>query len=201
MTYATRFAATVLVALLLTLAAAGTPAWAGGNADALLKGDYYLSLTQVCSLGGPAGFTDPPDLQPIQGFAPIVPIILTGTLSYNGDGTGTFEGTSLPLFPGPQPPSGLRQDQFTCNTTYSVGADRGVSQQFACVALPLTGPLAGIPFNVDFEVQGQLGQGRQTVVFGDTDINQETLTTPVPVKRICGRAGAAQKIKKGGQPD
>lgn len=192
-----RLTAALAVSLLLSLSTEVATALALGNPDARLRGEYFLSLNQAC-VATPNGFNSD-DLTPVVGTAAAVNFTMTGALRYHGDGTASFEGTSLFLNAGSFP---VRQDNVTCDAPYSMSSDRRISQRFACQGTSVAGvggpPPSGLPvgtvFSFEFSMQGQLGIGRQTVVFGDTSTDEETLMFPVPVNRICGRSGAAQRI-------
>jgi hypothetical protein len=120
------------------------------------------------------------------------------TVTFNADGTGTFNSKSLSighnaLSPGLAPAS--ESEGSNCTFTYTYDASTGVVRTTAapCQGTIITGPAAG----QQTEVSGQIGEfhlvnNRTTLIWSRTSPDVETfrnLTTGFTAERICHRAG------------
>ena len=79
--------------------------------------------------------------------------------------------------------------------------DHSYTETLTCIGTILAGASAGGTFTTTgIEHQGRIARGRQTILFGDTNPNIETLIITLaggevfPSKRICNRSGTIVKM-------
>ena len=192
---------TLLALASLFLANAVSPASAAGaNPNALLHGEYAVVSPRVCSVASAGSgdvFDDPPGLLLLQNARTKIRI-RRGIYRYNGDGTGTVEkGRSISFATGSSNPGGspIRQNESTCDLTYTVNPDYTFTQQTSnCISIRVAGHVVGEQFTGSGSVShGRITMGGKMLLFEDTDINVEYLTSDVrgDYQRICGRSGTA----------
>ena len=80
------------------------PLWPAGDADAqfngALRGDYNLDVTRYCVVANPPQTFSPTDFSLVGAGSTgvIEPIGVTGTLHFNGDGTGNSRVQTMNVF-------------------------------------------------------------------------------------------------------
>ena len=153
--------------LFFTAFSIGGTAVAGEDLNKLLEGDFAFTETRVC-----------------QQFGGLVTAIVYGTYTYNGDGTGSVNGTN-------GPGNNTIEGVFV----YTVNPDRSFTQSFGTlnltfVATGITGTITGI------ETGGQIAAGQKVLVLGHLNQNPETVITGSNPQftRNCIRSGSAVKI-------
>jgi hypothetical protein len=182
--------------LMLTLGigwALAGPAHAENVDHILLRGTFSETGTQAC-LVSPAGFDA---TLTAKGASVATFDNVLGTHIFNGDGTGTEEGSEVTVFFPPL--SSVMSSTFTFNFTYEVGADRTVTAQNGpTVGHVLTGPRAGQNYSVTFgPVVGQLSLDGQSITFAGLEPTVETITfsTGEAVQRICSRSRVLIRVE------
>jgi len=165
---------------------------AGEDLNARLSGEYAFTQIHVCVQTNIPGEDFGPGFQVPAGGATTRTISNEGFLTFQGDGTGSFDGKSLVINhnatrPGAVPAS---EAEFTCPLTYTVNKDLSFTTHLTCSA---TGDvtISGL------ELHGQLQAGGRLLIANDTSRNVETITSPGGVfKRICGRSQTAIRIRQ-----
>jgi hypothetical protein len=169
------------------------------NLNRLLRGRYATTQVQTC-LQNRDGFGE--NFVVLGTFpAASFNIFTRSIVNYNGDGTGTVtDGESINLINDAAPVGSLPvgQSQFTCNLTYTVNADRSFTEAQSCNGTILSGSAVGQTFSqTGIQFQGQIAQGRRTLLRSDTipSVETNTLSTFGTFRRICGRSGTAIKLR------
>jgi hypothetical protein len=177
----------------------GGEAHAAPNLNARLHGDYAINATLAC-VQNQLGFGPGPDLE-LLGPANTRTITVHGVLTFNGDGTGTVQARSLAvlhsqafLVTGGQP---VGESEFSGDVSYTVNPDGTFTAELAVSGQVLSGISAGLTLDIsDIVRQGRIAQGGRALIISNTVANVETVVIGATTfKRICGRAGAALKIK------
>ena len=129
--------------------------------------------------------------------------IASGTVQYNGDGTGSaaiqflrVNHTSNGV--GQQP---VEQGELTCTLTYTVDADHSFSVQETCTGTIIAGAFDGqtiLASTITF--RGKIAQGGDILLITDTVPDVETRTRTDGVNNfttysVGGRSGVAIKVK------
>lgn len=201
-----RWISVTLLLVVPALITGGTLAEAQPAPNALLRGDYVFTLTRICATGNlvnvPGGgnvFEDPLSLV-LRGPAGRNIRMDQGILHFGGDGTGSVTGRSIIRFDnvGSIGSSPVRQNAFECDISYQVNPDRSFTLRVVdCSVIRLAGVDAGRTFAVtdDIVLEGQISRSKHVLIFGDTDINVENLTSSFGdnFQRICARNGNAVK--------
>ena len=168
---------------------------AQSSLNARLNGTYKLALDRLCA-ADPSGFGA--DLARVAGGG--FPFFtFQGTMTYNGDGTGSFSGRQQILRTGATNPGQFPVGVVTVNctaVTYTVSADGSFTQQMnTCTGTALIGsPNVGETITqTEIAFNGQIGTRRRTLVFDDTGTTVETITGSVSAgtQRICSSSGTA----------
>lgn len=177
--------------------------------DKSLKGLYAFTLFQSC-VADSSGF-DEDDFDHVAGGSGPNTFGITGTIQYNGDGTGTVSRRQLIFvdernLPGVIP---LFQADLTCDVAYSVNPDGTFTHKeknctgtvTAGTALPpATSPNVGVAITqADIEFLGRMEKDGKRLLFSDTNTNVETVTFALgtfSIKRICNRSGSAFRVNK-----
>jgi hypothetical protein len=115
-----------------------------------------------------------------------------GTLAFNGDGTGSFDGKTLTINPLATTPGAtpISEGPFTCPLTYAVNDDGSFTTQLTCIA-PDGTTISGL------ELRGQLSHDGELLIANDTNRNVETITLPgaAVLQRVCGRSQTAVRLR------
>ena len=169
---------------------------AGPNISKLLMGDYSLVSTLSCATS-PSGFDA--DLIRI-GNGGSYNAHVTGILSFDGNGNGSFDGDVLVLDHA-QAGDGmvpLTPATVTSEFTYTVNTNESFNIDQVSTVTRTGGTQIGLVTIVDnILTEGQIGSQRNILVMGDTKPNVEVITFPngSTVDRICGRSVIAIKIR------
>lgn len=124
--------------------------------------------------------------------------VVSGNLTFNGDGTGTNEFEGLSVRNVTSAAQGGTSPQFsftgprTCDFDYTVNPDNSFEIVIGACSSSTGSTRTGQV------VQGQMSRGRQSLVMYDTDSNVETTVTSSGsvIRSICNRSGVAVKVKK-----
>ena len=204
------FAVAFLLPSALSLAAASI---AEADLNARLNGAYHFTQSIQC-INASTGFNPDPDfsLVPSGGFVFKNAVVDSGTVQYNGDGTGTTNSRSQ-LIRINQGPSGnllvqkpISETVVICDLRYSVNPDGSVDQEATCnfsvvagTSLGNTGTITGI------KTRRQIVQGNTMLLHMPVDtpnVEHVTETTPATpttsaqttdFDRICIRSGVTSK--------
>ncbi|MFQ5881095.1 MAG: hypothetical protein ACE5I9_01300 [Candidatus Methylomirabilales bacterium] len=177
-----------------------------------LRGDYAFTLTRVCVNVNLANV--PPDTDPFVGAeltlggpASVNTMLRRGTLSYNGDGTGSLVVQLLIIVPNPRfPGSPVKQDEGSCQLTYEVNPDNSFMQNLICENTRLAGTvLDQVATSTGIVHQGQISKDGRVLILSDSDVNEEILklfrppldlsSPDLEFRRICWRNGTAVKVE------
>jgi hypothetical protein len=195
----------ITVTLLLTipvLLGGGNTAEARDNHKQFLRGDYPFTAFRACvQTGISPGFDQ--DLR-LLGNAAYRTTVLAGTLSYNGDGTGTAVYRFLNLFfantmTGQFPVGG---GETTCSIeNIVVYSDRSFTQDMTCSGEGDIGSGAGGTFSITgIKWDGQISRNRKVLTLHANSADVETLTAgvvPTDRDRICKISGTALQDRRG----
>lgn len=185
--------ALLLVALALT---GETVLEKPGNSNDVLRGDYALTLAQLCA-GGKEGLGSALTRSTPGTF---MTLTIRGILSYNGDGTGSFKGQQLYIGQSAADRRKLRlaHEEINCKVTYAVGPKGTVTQDMSdCSITVLAGHgIRETIMQTGIRLEGQIAKTGGTLIFSDTAPNPETLTLVGhgTFRRICGRSGSAVEM-------
>lgn len=170
-----------------------------GSLNARLNGDYIVTLNRLCAVD-PSGFGA--DLSLVSGSGAPALFSFQGTMTYNGDGTGSFSGREQINRLGATGIGGFPVNAISVNctaVTYTVSADGSFTQQMnTCTGTQLNGNATLVGQTITqtgIVLRGQIGTRRRTLIFTDTGVNVETVdrtvATPNILRRICSRSGTA----------
>ena len=201
---ALRLAWLLLVAPLLL---GGSIAQAEGDLNARLKGEYAFTQIHFCVSTRVSGQHFGPGFSVPSGGATTSTRSNEGILTFDGQGTGSFDGKTLTINHSATGSGALpvSEAEFTCPLTYAVNADGTFTTHLACSARGLSGAGAGTPSTVTgLELHGQLQDGGRLFIANDTRPNVETVTSTSSdgvtseFERICGRSQTAIKVRHAG---
>lgn len=179
----------------------------GGNAaeakdNHFLRGDFPFTAFRACvQTGTSSGFAADLSLLTNASYRTTV---LAGTLSYNGDGTGTAIYRFLNLFLannmiGQSPVGG---GETTCTIeNIVVYSDRSFTQDMTCSGEGDIGAGAGGTFSITgIKWDGQISRNRKVLTLHSNSADVETLTAgvvPTDRDRICEISGTALQDRRG----
>lgn len=168
----------------------GHGAQAGEDLNARLNGEYAFTQIHFCVQTNVSGEHFGSNFKVPAGGATISTRSNEGTLTFHGDGTGSFDGKTLTINhnatgPGAVPVS---EGGFTCPLTYTVNEDGSFTTHLTCFGGNVT--ISGL------ELHGQLQAGGRLLIANDTSRNIETITVffgggSLVFERICGRSQTA----------
>jgi len=163
----------------------------GIDLNRVLHDNYAVTFSRVCaqSAGGFNAQLQP--IGPVSQLTSAVEMVQT----YNGDGTSSAVAHAVNII---NNASNQNRLDFTCTGTYQVNADGSFSEDMSCFGTVVAGVLAGQSFTqTGVHRTGHIGVLAQTLVIGNTGTNLENVTFSLAgsFARICGRSGAAVKIR------
>jgi len=183
------------------------------NLNRLLRGKYAFTQSATC-VQNEAGFG--PNFQVLAPIPPQTPAVTftfatRAILNYNGEGMGSLtEGESLSITHDATGSGAFPVNRSTteCGLTYVVNPDRSFTQELTCNTVFFEGGLEDVTqTQTPFQMQGQIGRGRRTLLISDTIPDVETVFRTPPSgppfmrKRVCFRSGTAIKLLEVGESD
>ena len=199
----------ISVTLLLTiptLFAGGSLAGAdhSKNLNRLLRGDYSFTVFRACVQTGISPGFDQNDFLRLLSNASYRTTVLAGTLSYNGDTTGTAVYRFLNLFfantSTGQLPVGGGETMCTIDNIV-VHSDRSFTQEMTCSGKGDIGAGAGGAFSITgIKWDVQISRKRKVLTLHSNSADVETLTAgamPTDRDRICEISGTALQDRRG----
>ena len=193
-----------LLFIIPTLFAGGSLAEAdhSKNLNRLLRGDYSFTVFRACVQTGISPGFDQNDFLRLLSNASYRTTVLAGTLSYNGDTTGTAVYRFLNMLfantmTGQIPVGG---GETTCDIeNIVVNPDRSFTQDMNCSGFGDIGSGAGGTFDITgIKWDGQISRNRKVLILHLNSADVETLNAGIPRTdrdRICEISGTALKVK------
>ncbi len=168
--------------------------------EAKLKGTYFRARTRTCIRTNGIFDTNNRVAPAYSGQNPYAHTrthVISGNMTFNGDGTGSMEHEGhwvrnvTSAAQGGTSPQFNMTGQGTCDFNYTVNPDNS----FDLVTTSCISPTATTS---GAAIQGQIARGGQSLILYDTDSNVETITPNSGgiIRRICNRSGSAIKVKK-----
>jgi hypothetical protein len=157
----------------------------------VLHGNYAVTFSRVCAQaeGGFNALLQP--IGPVSQLTSTVEMVQT----YNGDGTSSAVARAMNVI---NNASNQNELDFTCTGTYQVNSDGSFSEDMSCSGTVIAGILTGQTFTqTGIRRTGHIGAFAQTLVISGTGTNLENVTFSQlgSRTRICGRSGAAVKLR------
>jgi hypothetical protein len=160
--------------------------------NARLKGEYAFTQIHICVVTNVPGEEFGPGFEVPPGGATSRTLSNEGRLTFNGDGTGSFDGRAFAINHSAIRPGAVAATAgpFTCPLTYTVNDDSSFTTELTCVSPD------GAPIVSGLALRGQLQRGGRMLIASDTERNVETVHTAGGLlQRICGRSQTAIRVR------